>query len=91
MGEGDGERSIRHDAIPIHPANNFSASQRNPYLQSCVRLRTRRFVSIRSASIGLNDANLMGSAAVTVRANLAVAITLTVKLITPDLMGAERT
>ena len=50
----------------------------------------RRFVSNRSTRMDLNGATLSGSAAATVRVN-ALAITLTVKLITPDLMGAERT
>lgn len=44
----------------------------------------RRFVSNRSTRMDLNDANLSGFAAATVRVS-ALAITLTVKLITPDL------
>jgi hypothetical protein len=47
-------------------------------------------VSNRSTSMDLNGAALMGSAAASVRV-IALATILTVKLITPDLMGAERT
>ena len=50
----------------------------------------RRSVSNRSTRMDLNGATLMGSATVSVRA-IALATLLTVKLITPDLMGAERT
>jgi hypothetical protein len=39
----------------------------------------------------LNGAALKGFAAATVRANVLAITLLTVKLITPDLMGAERT
>ena len=51
----------------------------------------RRFVSNRSTRMDLNGATLMGSAAASVRVNALAITLLNVKLITPDLMGAERT